>query len=126
MCGNQVAIAPNFAPGGVENGWKYTIPPLLDSPDLLVVDIRPDGTLGAQSYSAVFDKDFTCRKSLFSKFYHLSSPIIMMKVMMRVMIVSIWSQLLSILVSCSCTWKYYCCWFTIAFFISLFSSEYRK
>ena len=64
-----MAIAPNFAPGGVENGWKYTIPSLLDSPDLLVVDIRPDGILGAQSYPAVFDKDFTCRKSLFSNFF---------------------------------------------------------
>ena len=67
MCGNQVVIAPNFAPGGVENGWKYTIPPLLDSPDLLVVDIRPDGMLGAQSYPAVFDEDFACRKSLNSQ-----------------------------------------------------------
>ena len=72
MCGNQVVISPNFAPGGAENGWKYTILPLLDGPDLLVVDIRPDGMLGAQSYPAVFDKDFACRKSLFSKFYPLS------------------------------------------------------
>ena len=64
-----MAIAPNFSPGGVENGWNYTIPPLLDSPDLLVVDIRPDGILGAQSYPAVFDKDFACRKSLFSILY---------------------------------------------------------
>ena len=73
MCENQVAIAPNFAPGGVENGWKCTISLLLGTPELLVVDIRPDGTLGAQSYPAVFDKDFDCRKSLF---YPLSSPIL--------------------------------------------------
>ena len=66
MCRNEVAIAPNFSPGGVENGWKYTIPPLLDSPDLLVVDIRPDGMLGAQSYPAVFDKDFVCCKLILS------------------------------------------------------------
>ena len=70
-----MAIAPHFAPGGVENGWNFTIPPLLDSPDLLVVDIRPDGTLGAQSYSAVFDKDFVCSKSLESPKFTLSSPI---------------------------------------------------
>ena len=75
MCGNQVVIAPNFMPGGVDNGWKYTIPPLLDSPDLLVVDIRPDGMLGAQSYPAVFNKDFTCRKSSGSPNFTLSSPI---------------------------------------------------
>ena len=74
MCRNGVVIEPNFSPGGVENGWKYTIPPLLDSPDLLVVDITPDGTVGTQSYPAVFDKDFACRKSLLSKFYPLSSP----------------------------------------------------
>ena len=72
MCGNQVAIAPNFGPGGVENDWKYTIPPLLGSPDLLVVDIRPDGMLGAQSYTAVFDKDFACSKSLGSPKFTLS------------------------------------------------------
>ena len=88
MCRNQVVISPNFSPGGVENGWNYTIPPLLDSPDLLVVDIRPDGTVGAQSYSAVFDKDFVCRKSLFSKFCPLSLfTHITMKVMMRLIIV---------------------------------------
>ena len=69
ICKNKVVIAPNFAHGGVENGWNCTIPPLLDSPDLLVVDIRPDGMLGAQSYPAVFDKDFACCKSLFSEFY---------------------------------------------------------
>ena len=78
MCGNKVVVAPNFAPDGVENGWKYTIPPLLDSPDLLVVDIRPGSMLGAQGYMAVFNKDFACRKSLLSNniFYPLSSPII--------------------------------------------------
>ena len=88
ICRNEVANAPKFAPGGVENGWKYTIPPLLDSPDLLVVDIRPDGMLGAQSYPAVFDKDFACRKSLFSKFNLLSLfAHITMKVMTRLIIV---------------------------------------
>ena len=72
ICRNQVVITPNFSPGGVENGWKYTIPPLLDSPDLLVVDIRPDGMLGALRYSAVFDKDLACSKSLGSPKFTLS------------------------------------------------------